>query len=240
MARSRTIKPAFFVNESLVELPFSTRLLFIALWTQADREGCLEDRPKRIKMAAFPADDVDVEAALDELCGAGFLDRYEADGLSVIQIANFTKHQRPHPREAESVLPAKPEQSEGNTKATPRHDQGSAKEVAFPSSHPTTLQSSHPSMSTSRFADFWSTYPRKVGKKPAREKWKAKKLDNMADQIINDVRERAARDRKWLDGYAPNPATYLAQERWTDEIEERESSAGEAETRYRSLDEVNS
>jgi hypothetical protein len=67
MARARNIKPSFFTNEELVELPFSTRLLFIGLWTLADREGRLEDRPKRIKMAIFPADNIDVDAALGEL-----------------------------------------------------------------------------------------------------------------------------------------------------------------------------
>ncbi len=60
MARSRTIKPGFFTNEEMVELPMAIRLLFIGLWTLADRDGRLRDRPKKIRMEAFPADDVDV------------------------------------------------------------------------------------------------------------------------------------------------------------------------------------
>lgn len=71
----------------------------------------------------------------------------------------------------------------------------------------------------SRFEDWWQQYPRKVGKKAAREKWKAKSLDNQADQLIADVQLRAGTDRKWLDGYIPNPLTYLTQERWDDEID---------------------
>jgi len=39
MARSRNIKPGFFKNDHLVELPFEYRLLFAGLWTLADREG---------------------------------------------------------------------------------------------------------------------------------------------------------------------------------------------------------
>ena len=50
MARARNIKPGFFTNDELVELPFATRLLFIGLWTIADREGRMVDRPKKIKM----------------------------------------------------------------------------------------------------------------------------------------------------------------------------------------------
>ena len=49
MARARNIKPGFFDNETLGELPALTRLLFIGLWCLADREGRLQDRPKRIK-----------------------------------------------------------------------------------------------------------------------------------------------------------------------------------------------
>jgi hypothetical protein len=32
------------------------------------------------------------------------------------------------------------------------------------------------------------------------------------------VRERQRRDQRWLDGYIPNPTTYLNQERWEDEF----------------------
>jgi hypothetical protein len=106
MARARNIKPGFFLNEELVELPFATRLLFIGLWTLADREGRLEDKPKRIKMHLFPADDLDVDSALSALTGTGFLLRYSVDGDSFIQILAFAKHQNPHKDEKASLIPA--------------------------------------------------------------------------------------------------------------------------------------
>lgn len=106
MARSRNIKPGFFVNESLVELPFSTRLLFIGLWTVADREGRLEDRPKKIKMSVFPADNVDVDKGLTELHNAGLIVRYVAEEKGFIEIVNFLKHQNPHVKEVASTIPA--------------------------------------------------------------------------------------------------------------------------------------
>jgi hypothetical protein len=49
MPRTRQIKPGFFKNDELAELPIEARLLFAGLWTIADREGRLEDRPKKIK-----------------------------------------------------------------------------------------------------------------------------------------------------------------------------------------------
>lgn len=106
MARARNIKPAFFSNEYLAELSFATRLLFIGLWTEADREGRLEDRPKRLKMSLFPADDVDVEPMIADLARLGFIRRYESDGIKVIEIINWKKHQNPHNTEKGSTLPA--------------------------------------------------------------------------------------------------------------------------------------
>lgn len=106
MARSRNIKPGFFTNDELAELPALTRLLFIGLWTLADRDGRLEDRPKKIKAECMPYDDMDAEAALSSLCRAGFITRYESDGVRCIQVNNWCKHQNPHVKESASTLPA--------------------------------------------------------------------------------------------------------------------------------------
>ena len=108
MARARNIKPAFFKNETLVELPVETRLLFIGLWTLADREGRLEDRPKRIKMEIYPADEFNVDSMLNQLCSGGFLLRYEVEFVRYIEIINFVKHQDPHYREKASEIPPPP------------------------------------------------------------------------------------------------------------------------------------
>lgn len=107
MARARNIKPGLFSNELLAELPAFDRLLFIGMWCLADREGRLEDRPKRIKMELFPCDEYDVDAGLSRLADADFVSRYQVEGLSVIEIDNFQKHQNPHGSEKDSVLPDK-------------------------------------------------------------------------------------------------------------------------------------
>lgn|GEM_PF-1247522 len=70
-----------------------------------------------------------------------------------------------------------------------------------------------------RFEEFWSVYPSKVGKKPCRAKWKARKLDRLADTIIVNVEARIAKDQRWKDGFVPNPLTYLNQDRWNDPVQ---------------------
>lgn len=108
MARARNIKPGFFKNEDLAELKPEVRLLFIGLWTLADREGRLEDRPKRIKAELFAFDEFNVDSMLNELQAMKFCIRYEVGGSRYISITNFVKHQDPHYRERASDIPAPP------------------------------------------------------------------------------------------------------------------------------------
>ena len=124
MARARNIKPSVMDNEELAELEPLSRLLFIYLWMLADKEGRLEDRPKRIAAQALAYDrGADVGAMLDDLHKAGFIARYTAQGAACIQVLNFSKHQTPHVREAESVLPR---MEKSTTKEVPKHNLGSA------------------------------------------------------------------------------------------------------------------
>jgi hypothetical protein len=108
MARSRNIKPGFYKNEVLGELPFEFRLLFIGLWTHADREGRFEYRPRRIKAELFPYDSIDVEDGIAALADGGFLLVYEVNGEQYVQIKNWAKHQNPHHKEVGSTIPSPP------------------------------------------------------------------------------------------------------------------------------------
>ncbi|HHV63842.1 MAG TPA: DnaD domain protein [Peptococcaceae bacterium] len=110
MARARNIKPGFFLNDELAECDPLARLLFAGLWCIADREGRLEDRPKRIKAEVLPYDDCDVDQLLEQLAKHGFIIRYEVDGNQYIQVTNFSKHQNPHVKEAASIIPPPPTQ----------------------------------------------------------------------------------------------------------------------------------
>jgi len=105
MARARNIKPGFARNEDLAECSSWARLCFALLPTIADREGRLEDRPKRIKGDLFPFDSIEVEPLLVELDTHGLIARYAVDGAKLIQILAFSKHQNPHHKEPESRLP---------------------------------------------------------------------------------------------------------------------------------------
>lgn len=104
MARSRLLKHGFFLDDHLCELPALTRLLFAGLWTLADREGRLADRPKRIKAEVLPHDKANIGQMLDMLHEAGFICRYEVNEKALIHVTTFLQHQKPHHKEPPSML----------------------------------------------------------------------------------------------------------------------------------------
>ncbi len=103
--RCRGIKPSFFTNELLSELPFEARLLFIGLWCLADKRGRLQDRPKRIAVEIFPYDNLDCDKLLQVLADSDFIIRYTVSGDKYIQVKNFEKHQHVHHTEKDSTYP---------------------------------------------------------------------------------------------------------------------------------------
>jgi hypothetical protein len=135
MARCRNIKPAFFRNEILAAATPHARLLFIGLWTLADRRGLLEDRPARIRADVFPYETVDIEALLTELAAThdedrspAFVERYSVNGRRFIRIVNFARHQYPNAKEKADTTLLPPE----NTNKSAEH---SADTVPEPCQH---------------------------------------------------------------------------------------------------------
>jgi len=96
MARIRTIKPEFWTDERIVQLPFHTRLLFIGLWNFCDDQGCITDSPEKIRLQVLPADrEVDIEECLDLLVSCGLLEiLINEEGLRAFHVANWSKHQK--------------------------------------------------------------------------------------------------------------------------------------------------
>jgi uncharacterized phage protein (TIGR02220 family) len=102
VARIRTIKPDFFTSEDIVSLSPLARLLYIALWCEADREGRFTWRPATFKLRYFPGDRVNIEALCKELTHRELVIRY---GGCLAYIPSFLNHQHVNPREAQSSLP---------------------------------------------------------------------------------------------------------------------------------------
>ena len=104
--RIRYIKPSFFLNENLAELSFEFRLIYTGVWCCADREGRVENRPRRLKAEIMPYDNVDMEKAINVLCSGGFLTKYENTEKEYLQVEKWEIHQRIHHTEKDSIIPS--------------------------------------------------------------------------------------------------------------------------------------
>jgi len=125
MPRVRALKAEFFTDEDVADLPPLTRLFFLGLLPHADKRGRLKDKPRTLKALILPFDQVDPSEILDELEQGGFILRYESQGVKVIQVRSWDKHQRPHHTEQESELPSK---NNGATTVQPPLNNGASTE----------------------------------------------------------------------------------------------------------------
>lgn len=214
MARIRTIKPDFFANEQVGAVSYQWRLLFIGLWTHADREGRLQDRPQRLKALLFPYDDLDVNEGLESLSRVGLITRYDAEGMKLIEVPTFTEHQQPHIKEAASVLPP-PNGSRGKVGASTvlaaQEGKGTDQEGKGTSTHAL----------RARFDVFWQAYPKKVGKDAALKEWLKRSPDAELLEVMLATLAAQRASAQWRkDGgeFIPHPRTWLHQGRWQDEV----------------------
>lgn len=112
MARIRSIKPEFWGDRKLAKVSRDARLLYIALWNQADEWARVHGDTRYIKGHCLPYDDdlslTDVTRLLKELEKAGRVLRYTVDDDPYLFIPNLSKHQRLEPSKTPSRLPEPP------------------------------------------------------------------------------------------------------------------------------------
>lgn len=208
MARIRTIKPEFFTSEDIVTMSPLARLLYVALWCEADREGRMEWKPVTFKMRYLPGDDCDINALAKELTEKGLLILYQAVDKCLAEIPTFSKHQVINNRESPSTLPARDKHAKPTraprVKAEGKERKGKeGKEYAV----------------SAGFDRFWKTWPpgdRKQDRKDCWEKWEREGLESVADAICTDVETKKRDSVKWRDGFVEMPMTYLNNRRWED------------------------
>lgn len=233
--RIRTIKPEFFLDEDVASLDPLDRLAFVGLLCYADKAGRLENRPNRLAAMVLPYEQKGFEARITRLIEAKFLVPYTNDGRSFIQIRTFSSHQRPHHTEPESKIPSP--DSPGSIVMQPLYNGDTTEETQSKNrvvGYTTVVsregkegkgmegkgeRQSRTSSSLDGFNDFWSRYPRKIGKGAAEHSWSKLTLPDrkaVMERVIAFAEEwdgRPSEDRQ----FCPHPATWLNQRRWEDE-----------------------
>lgn len=97
MARIRTVKPEFWIDEKIGRLKRDVRLLFIGLWNLADDQGVIKSNAAYIKGQLFSYDDDlrgdTVNVWLASLVKARMLVPFTFDGEGYYVIRTFSEHQ---------------------------------------------------------------------------------------------------------------------------------------------------
>lgn len=228
MARIRSIHPDQWCDEDFVELPMEARLLAIALRNFADDKGVFEWKPKTIKMKIFPADDVNIDAALDALLMQKQCIKFTSHGKTFGAIRNFCNFQRP--KKPNDIFPISeeiaqyvgykgeisteidagdahqiPHQLPTDTQIAPQMEEGigGGVEIGKPISCP--------------FPEFWAIWPNKVSKAAAQKAFKRLKPDKQR-LAIDNAADWFSRWRLANPQASPiHATTYLNNSRWEDE-----------------------
>jgi hypothetical protein len=238
MARIRSLKPEFWADEDLADLPRDARLLYMGLWNLSDEHGRLRGDARYVKGQLFPYDD-DLDAtAIDNLlwllAKAGKVQRYEAEGRSYLFLPTLSRHQRLEPDKVESKLPPAPVVVSESSQPKPRPDESApdpdesaSREEDHALLYGTgSMEHGSGSMVVSRdsvrakpasaFERFWVIYPRRTGKITARKAWdRAIKFADGAEILAGAERYRDDPNRD--PQFTKHPETWLNAGCWNDE-----------------------
>ena len=242
MARARNIKPALFDNDELAENDPLGRLLFIGMWTIADFKGDFVWREKRIKAKLLPYDNCDIKKLAINLDKSGFI-RFYSDGDEVYcNVTTFNDHQNPHKNERlkGSDIPAYSEEmrqavdlkgltinrDKSGLESEYSHSDRADSLIPYPDSLILNPESCTPESNADKsadidlipFDDFWNIWPKKTGGDPAKKSWKKLKVDNSLFNLIKHHLITLDAYGQTEKQFIPNPATYLNQKRWEDEV----------------------
>lgn len=230
MARIRTIKPEFFTSDDIVRLTPLSRVFYVSLWCESDREGRLVWSPNALKRRYLPEDKCDIMAVAMPLIEAGLVVLYEDDEVMYAHIPSFKRHQVINNREAESEIPApRPEKCVNARDALSRVKdactRGSVEGRKGRKEGTPAIREED-----TRFAEFWDSWPkseRKQDRKRCAERWVSQDLDAQAEAILSDVDARKGWDKWTQDGgkYIEAPLVYLNNERWKDGAGQGSSAA---------------
>lgn len=233
MPRMRMIKPGFFTNDELAEIPPLGRILFAGLWCLADRAGRLEDRPKKIKAELLPYDEADADELLSCLASHQFIIRYRVNSVRYIQVTNFERHQSPNVKEPPTALPAPCQHSESTVQETPvtvtvtvtgtDTDTDTEPTDAAPAGADETdapprkvVRLASASDYSEAFNRFWSAYPRRVNKHGAWLEWQRRLKEGAVEDELIRAADNLARycEREGTDEqFIPHASTFIGRQR---------------------------
>lgn len=215
---TRYLKPGVRDSESIDSLSPHSEILYYRLLVTVDDFGRYDARPSMVKAACFPIKDIitatKIDALLRELVENGLIVVYEVDSKPFLQMCKWDNI----PRAKESKYPP-----HLNNCTQTYADVCNSNTNAPLTVTETQTKTETKTQTDVLFDEFWLVYPKKVGKDAALKAFKNRKPNQ---ELVNEMCLAIARQKNSLawtkenGQFIPNPATWLNQGRWMDEVQE--------------------
>ena len=199
-------------------------ILFYRLIVKADDFGRFHANPKIIIGSCFPLRMPKVKQVvewLSELCQAGLIHIYSADGdKKYIQFETWSNHQQRRSNKSKFPEPIAIDINCNQLLANVPVNENVNENENVNVNENANAPKGKPVLDD--FNKFWELYPKKVGKKDALKAWQKLKPDEALTKTIVDGVKKWQELKQWAeDGgrFIPHPATFLNGERWNDECE---------------------
>lgn len=210
---NRIIKESIRTSKTVNTMTDFQFRVWAYLITYVDDYGRGSADPELLKGFVFPrrkrVSESDIEKALADLAGMGCIHLYMVDGESYFCFPNWGDHQRiqtKHSRFPEPPPFANPRESTVSHGESPPESESESK-----------YKTPHTPQGVT-FDEFWKAYPKKVGKEAARKAFG--KVKAPVESLLTAIERQKCSDQWTKDNgqYIPNPATWLNQGRWEDEL----------------------
>lgn len=204
MAERRMFAKTIVLSDAFLDMPLGARCLYMTMGMLADDDGFVNAPKSIMRQTGATEDDLKI------LLAKKFLLPFES-GVIVIKhwrINNYLQKDRIQPTKYQEELAELTIEENGAY---------TTKQESLPEHKPEKEKDTHQIVG---FDLFWSAYPRKVGKEAARKAYTKVKIPVVT--LINAI-EKQKESEQWKKGYIPNPATWLNQGRWEDEVETKEA-----------------
>ena len=212
---NRIIKESICTSDTIDALTWFEECVFYRLIVNCDDYGRFDGRPAIIKNRLFPLKEnlttKAVEVAVNKLANRGLVVLYMFEDRPYLYLPTWDKHQTVRAKKSKYPAPTvenicmqmqaddckcyrNPIQSESNTKSESESKDASAFDV------------------------FWQAYPKKVGKIAAKKAFDRVKVP--VETLVQAIDQQKCSEQWCKDNgqYIPNPATWLNQGRWEDEV----------------------
>lgn len=222
---NRILKESIRVSESIDRLSWFEEVLFYRLIVSCDDFGRYDGRPAIIKNMLFPLKEKlttqTVLNAINNLASAELVVLYEVEGKPYLYLPGWNEHQTV--RAKKSKYPA-PDDGAETSASICNQMQANAPVIQSNTKSNSISESESNSERDGAFERFWAIYPKKVGKEAARRAFAKVKVptESLIDAV--ETQKHSFQWGKENGRFIPNPATWLNQGRWEDEVTEVASS----------------